>query len=84
MTPVELSKYVQEPYRDSAEWHRVAQVADRLHAHLNSDEALHRIEAVNQPGRSSAAVQGTFLSFARDLGFESEKKGLFAAAELVA
>ena len=37
---------------------------------------------MNRPGKSSAEVQDTFLEFARDLGFESEKKGLFASDEL--
>jgi hypothetical protein len=82
MIPVQLSKHVQEPHRQSDEWRRVAQIADKLHAHLNTEEALRRIAAVNQPGRSSAAVQATFLEFARQLGFESEKKGLFAESDL--
>ena len=48
-----------------------------LHQHLNTPGALQRIESVNRPGKSSAEVQDTFLEFARNLGFESEKKGLF-------
>ena len=78
MIPIELSKHVQQPFENSEEWAQVAVVADRLHKHLNSEAALARIAEVNQPGRSSAAVQDTFLEFARQLGFESEKKGLFA------
>ena len=82
MIPVELSKHVQEPFANSAEWTQVAAVADQLHQHLNTEAALARIGEVNQPGQSSAAVQDTFLEFARRLGFESEKKGLFAASDL--
>jgi hypothetical protein len=79
---VELQKYVQHSFRDSAEWLRVSRIADELHAHLSTDEALSRINVANQPGQSSAAVQDTFLEFARELGFESEKKGLFARDDL--
>ncbi len=82
MIPVELSKHVQLPYSESPEWRRVSEVADQLHRHLNTDAALRRIEEANRPGRSSAAVQDTFLEFARELGFESEKKGLFVTDEL--
>ena len=82
MTPVELSQHVQDPFRESSEWRLASELAAQLHRHLNTDAALRRIEEVNRPGRSSAAVQETFLEFARDLGFESERKGLFAADEL--
>ena len=82
MISVELSKHVQEPYANSEEWAQVAAVADRLHKHLNTEAALARIAEVNQPGRSSAAVQDTFLEFAHQLGFESERKGLFATPDL--
>lgn len=60
----------------------MSKIADELHDHLNTEEALHRIHAANQPGHSSGAVQDTFLEFARGLGFESEKKGLFAREDL--
>lgn len=83
MISVELSKHVQEGFKDSTEWGKVSKVADNLHSHLNTPEALKRIEAVNQPGKSSAEVQDTFLEFAKELGFESEKKGLFASEALV-
>ena len=82
MIPVELSKHVLEQYRSSEEWAQVAQIADRLHEHLNTEATLARIAEVNKPGRSSAAVQGTFLEFAGQLGFESESRGLFAASDL--
>ena len=77
-----LSKYVQVPIEQSSEWEKVADVADRLVEHLNTKSALQKINEVNQPGRSSHDVQDTFLRFAEQLGFESEKKGLFAQAEL--
>ena len=68
-------------HRESSEWQQVSDVANRLHDHLNTESALRRVDAVNRPGRSSAAVQDTFLEFAQ-LDFESEKKGLFSEDDL--
>ena len=82
MGSVELSKDVQDGFRDSPLWREASRLADELHRHLNTPEALSRIAEVNQPGRSSAAVQRTFRGFARQLGFESEKQGLFAEDDL--
>jgi hypothetical protein len=78
---ISLTKYVQEPLRASNEWEKVAALADALETHLSTDEALARIYTANQPGQSSAVVQATFGEFVRDLGFESEKIGLFSSAE---
>jgi hypothetical protein len=78
---IRLSKYVQQPLETSAEWQRVAALADELHSHLSTDDALARISDANQPGRSSAEVQATFGEFARELGFENERVGLFGSDE---
>lgn len=82
MSEVALNKHVQGAWADSGEWAEVAGLADRLHEHLNTSTALQRIAEANQPGRSSGVVQDTFLDFAEELGFESEKKGLFASSDL--
>lgn len=76
-----LTKYVQQPLEGSAEWRRVSAIADELHAHLSTPEAKARIADANQPGRSSAVVQATFGEFARGLGFENERVGLFGSEE---
>jgi hypothetical protein len=62
-----------------AEW-----LATRLLKHLNNKEVLVRIEAANQPGRSSSEVQMTFEAFATKLGFQSERTGLFAGDQYMA
>jgi hypothetical protein len=77
---ISLTKFVQEPLKASKEWKQVARLADNLLTHLSTDDALARINAANQPKQSSAVVQATFGEFVRDLGFESEKKGLFGSA----
>jgi hypothetical protein len=79
---VNLKKFVQLQFDGSKEWSNVSMLADDLCNHLNTPEACARIAEANQPGRSSADVQATFGDFARDLGFENEKVGLFADEEL--
>jgi hypothetical protein len=79
---VSLKKFAQKQLEGSGEWLEVSHLADRLFEHLNSPEASARISEANQPGRSSNAVQATFGDFARELGFENEKVGLFANEEL--
>ena len=76
---VERHEFVQEGVVGTDEFLEVREVADRLHAHLNTPEALTLIEAANQPGTSSAMVQAAFLPFAGELGFQNETSGLFAS-----
>jgi hypothetical protein len=79
---VSLRKFVQQQFEGSNDWLEVSRLADRLCDHLNTPEATARIAEANQPGHSSAVVQAAFGDFARDLGFENEKVGLFASEEL--
>jgi hypothetical protein len=78
---IRLNKYVQEPLAAGDEWRNVSRLADDLLGHLSTENALARIETANQPGRSSAEVQATFGDFVRELGFESERVGLFESDE---
>jgi hypothetical protein len=48
-------------------------------AHLSTPEAQALLAAANAPGQSSALVQATFMTYARELGFVDETKGLFAS-----
>ena len=57
----------------------VTDIAVRLLDHLNEPAAQLQIAAANQPGGSSALVQAVFARQAAELGFSSEKKGLFAS-----
>jgi len=75
--PVELVKFVQDPYRSTKEWQTVERLADRLLEELNSDETLRRIAEANRPGTSSAEVQAAFRPAAEGIGFHSERRGLF-------
>lgn len=79
---VRLEMFVQEGYKESGEWRKVRQVAESLHAHLNTPDSVSRIDQANMPRRGSAEVQAVFRDFAHSLGFESERGGLFADMDL--
>lgn len=79
--PVERTAFVQERYRDTAEYRQVSEIADRLLDHLNSSEVQALIGVANRPGESSRGVQLAFLPFAAELGFRDESKGLFLSYE---
>ncbi len=70
--------FAREGIEQDDDFAEVAHIADLLLDHLNSPEATEAIHQANQPGSSSALVQGAFLPFAQQLGFRSETKGLFA------
>ena len=74
---VELTEYVQHTLRDGAEVAAVRRVAHALLRRLNERDVLAAIDLADQPGISSAVVQNAFLEHAAELGFASEKKGLF-------
>lgn len=77
-----LEKLVQPSWEATNQWREVSQLADKLCAHLNTPKARSLIYAANQPGVSSGVVQATFLEFATELGFSTEKTGLFESIEL--
>lgn len=57
-------------------------MADNLLAHLNTPQVQDRIKQANRPGKSGGEVQDTFIGYAAQQGFESQKKGLFGDAAL--
>jgi hypothetical protein len=73
---VELATFVQRGL-DGAELAVVADIATTLQDHLNTPQAQMQLLEANQPGGSSALVQAVFIRRALELGFASEKKGLF-------
>ena len=74
---VSLHKLVQKEHESSAEYAEVNKIGDLLHKHLCKPEIYAKIEEANMPGNSSQKVQNAFLDYANELGFKSEKKGLF-------
>lgn len=80
-TRILLTEFVQEPWRESAEYADVQAIAHTLHRRMNLAATRALILAANQPGQSSALVQEAFVGHARALGFINESKGLFASYE---
>jgi len=78
---VELKAFHLPEMTGTAELAEVDAIARRLHAHLNSADALRRIEEANLPGKSSQEVQAVFRTFVQDLGFIDESRGLFEEYE---
>ena len=76
---VQRTDLVQDIYVDTDEWRSVLDLADSLTAHLEAPDTATLLEQANQPGQSSALVQGVFLREAIELGFTDESKGLFSS-----
>jgi hypothetical protein len=74
---IEVTYFVQEQCKGTAEYSEVVEVAEALRHHLSTQTAQNLIAEANVPGASSALVQHTFLEFARRIGFVDESKGLF-------
>jgi hypothetical protein len=74
----ELTTFVQDGYRDTEEYELVQELIRSIHGELCEPRAASALEVANQPGKSSQVVQLVFAEIATDLGFRSEKKGLFA------
>ncbi len=55
-------------------------VAKNLLEQLNAAQTLVKIAEANRPGASSAEVQATLRASAESLGFQTERKGLFAGS----
>jgi hypothetical protein len=75
---VELATCVQDDFRQSGEYREVERITKSLHDRLCQPARTAELEAANQPGNSSQLVQVVFTAIAMDLGFTSEKRGLFA------
>ena len=73
-----ISHFVQDPFRHSSEWLAVKDISMALHRYLTQDDVKAEICKSNQPGASSGDVQQRILSYANQLGFVDESKGLFA------
>lgn len=74
---VEMVSFHQEVGVDDILKKRVDKIASEVLDFLNREETLEKLAEANQPGRSSARVQDSFLNYAIDSGFVSEAKGLF-------
>jgi len=74
---VSLVSYAIPEKANSVEFKQISMIAKQLLDHLNQPNKIKELLIANQPGNSSAMVQDVFIGYAEELGFESEKKGLF-------
>jgi hypothetical protein len=74
---IDYANFQKLPLRSQAEFDEVKCMADRLLDFLRCPDIERQIESLHKLGASSADVQSAILPCAKDLGFASEKKGLF-------
>lgn len=55
----------------------IENIGNELFNYLNTEEILLKLKSANKPNNNSINVQNVFLEKAEQLGFISEKKGLF-------
>ncbi len=78
-TQVDLTVLSVEGFDTTADFNSASLIAQSLLDGVNQPEVLSAINEANSPGTSSQRVQSAILKVAMDLGFESEKRGLFSA-----
>ena len=75
---IAYEEFIQDHVASLDELATVRAIAHQLRLHLDTAEVRVRIQQAHQPGVSSQVIQATFLDYARELGFHSESRGLFA------
>lgn len=75
---MEVVSFVQEQVNGTDEYSEVSRLAIEIERKLNTTTLAAALVEANQPGNSSSLVQAVFATAAVELGFSSEKTGLFA------
>lgn len=76
--PIDFSLLSKQVQRSHETFMAVNSLAERLREHLDDPSIQARIMEVHQVGASSAAIQKILEVGVTNLGFQSEKKGLFS------
>ena len=76
--PTELHLIARPDIESQPEYEEVEHLAQALLAHLNEPDVLTAVAAAHVVGAKSATIQAILLNKARELGFQDERKGLFA------
>lgn len=74
---IDYKIFNQEPSFNLPDYQAVCKIARSLHEKLSNSEIQKKLTQANQPNSHSKYVQAVILPLATDLGFVSEKKGLF-------
>ena len=75
-------EFVQEKYKKTTEWKKVLEISKRFIKYLSLPEIGKQIDTANQPGNKSQEMEKVINPIAEDIGFKSQKKGLFKDYEL--
>ncbi len=74
---IELKIFVRDDFARSPEFRRVDEIARSLLTDLEQPEIAEAMVCANQPGKSSSEIQNCLIASATQLGFTSERRGLF-------
>ena len=73
----EKVEFVQDGFIYSEEWKEVKELSEKVYSFINNPNTKRKIDMINQPGKSSHDIQKIITSEMINLGFTSEKQGLF-------
>ena len=72
-----LTKHFIKENINSSDLDEVMDIANKLKLYLEKENIFNLLKSINVKNAGSIQIQNIFIDFAEDLGFESEKKGLF-------
>ena len=73
---IEFKRFVNKK-ADPEELKIVKSLSKKFFLYLNKKETVEKLKSFHTLGNSSQKIQDVFISHLKELGFESEKKGLF-------
>ena len=76
MNEIDVKKYIKNQQKIS-DIEEVIKIANKLKEYLETDSVFKELKSLNVKHTGSIKIQNVFIEFAKQLGFESEKKGLF-------
>ncbi|MDY3338738.1 hypothetical protein PG279_06050 [Riemerella anatipestifer] len=74
----ELKIFSKPNIKNREDFKKALKIAEVLINHLNEKEIINKISLIHKPYTKSSEIQDIFLPKARELGFVSEKKGIFS------
>ena len=73
---IEISRFTNKK-ADADELKIVRKLSNKLFGYLNKEETFKKLKSLHTKGNSSQKIQDVIIYRLKELGFESEKKGLF-------
>ncbi len=74
---IEIRIFIQETYKETAEWEEIEGIANKFYDYLTRSETQEMLKLHNVPGAVSQSIEEIITPYAEKLGFTSQKKGLF-------